>query len=128
MRLPSANTLEKHLKLDRKDALRLRKLLDGRLDPMTFASVQKWVKQCYNVPTKREQVMEAANELLNGHGIEAIKGEWQNGFWCDTRAVYVNMGDTYANTLLYDRDSACYRIMSWGDFVEWCERKGEKFE
>lgn len=128
MRYPSVNTLEKHLSLNRTDALKLRKLLDGRLDPMTFASVQKWVKQCYNQPKHLDLVMEAANELLGGYGIEAIRGEWQNGFWCDVRAVYVNMGDTYTSTLLYDRDSACYRVMSWGDFVEWCQRKGEKFE
>lgn len=123
MRYPSVDTLQKTFNLERNVAIKFRKLLDGRLDPMTFESVHNWVRQCYHMPMKRELKMEAANELLNGHGVEAINAVDH----IIPRAVYVNMGDTYKITLLYDTSDSCYRIMSYGDFIEWRERKGEKF-
>lgn len=123
---PSVSSIQNKLNVDRETANKLRRLLDGRLDPTTFSSVDKWLKECFHLPKMDALRMVAANELLSGHGVEPLKGEWSNGYWGDIRAVYVNMGDTYANTLLYDRNYG-FRITSYGDFVEDCERKGEVF-
>lgn len=57
------------------------------------------------------------NTILHGYGVEAIRGEWQNGYWCDIVASYVNMGDTYAITVINARDKG-FLVMSVGDFVE----------
>ena len=77
---------------------------------------------------ERSERLDAINELLGGHGTEAIRGEWQNGYWCDIAAAYVNMGDTYALTVLEIRPetslgSSRFIVSSWGDYVDRMERK-----
>lgn len=72
--------------------------------------------------------LEVINTLLGGHGTEPIRGEWQNGYWCDIVAVYVNLGYTYNLTVMRVRgesqfNSSKFIITSWGD---WVERNGEK--
>lgn len=70
-----------------------------------------------------ETRMEAIDKLLGNHGVEAIRGEWQNGYWCDIVATYSNTGDTYALTVMcirpdYSFGRARFIISSWGDWVE----------
>lgn len=72
--------------------------------------------------------LEEINKLLGGYGTEAIRGEWQNGYWCDIVAAYVNMGDTYNPTVLQIRgdhsfQSSRFIISTWGDFVERNEKR-----
>ncbi len=70
--------------------------------------------------------LDAINALLEMHGTEAIRGEWQNGYWCDIVAVYCNAGDTYDTTVMQIRDDfggSRFVVCSWGDFVE---KHGEK--
>lgn len=67
--------------------------------------------------------LEAINKLLEMHGTEAIRGDWQNGYWCDVVAVYCNAGDTYDTTVIQVRgdsrfSASRFRVTSWGDFVE----------
>ncbi len=67
--------------------------------------------------------LEEINKLLGGYGTEAIRCEvWQNGYWGDICACYVNMGDTYNTTVVQVRGSfgTCSRftVTTWGDFVE----------
>jgi hypothetical protein len=50
-----------------------------------------------------------ANEAIHGHGVESLYPEYP-------RIVYVNMGDTYSRTLLFNGTSLM--IGSWGDYVE----------
>lgn len=61
--------------------------------------------------------MEEANTLLGGHGVEYLPAE-DDDFRSAKGVEYVNMGDTYTTTLLYDRTSRRYIIGSWGDLVE----------
>jgi hypothetical protein len=73
--------------------------------------------------------VEAINTLLGMHGTEAIRGEWQNGYWGDIVATYCNAGDTYDTTVLHVRGDTSFHsgrfiISSWGDFVE---RYGKKY-
>lgn len=89
---------------------------------------------CKSAIAKTRQVpmkdrMEAINKLLHGYGVEAIRGEWQNGYWCDIVATYVNMGDTYDTTVMMVRgksrmDNAKIIVTSYGD---WIEQYGEKY-
>lgn len=70
--------------------------------------------------------LEAIDKLLETCGVEAIRGEWQNGYWCDIVACYCNTGDTYATTVMQvrtDFGGSRFIITSWGD---WIERNGEK--
>ena len=73
--------------------------------------------------------LETINVLLGMHGTEAIRGDWQNGYWGDIVAAYCNTGDTYATTVLRVRGDSSFRssrfiVCSWGDFME---RNGKKY-
>ena len=63
-------------------------------------------------PNDAWAIMRKANELLEGHGVEAIDGSYGAPLY------YVNMGDTYDTTLMYDAEEDEYLIGSWGDIVE----------
>lgn len=75
-----------------------------------------------------DEVMEFANEAINGNGVEAIQGDgaFIDKFWRDTVLVYVNMGDTYDQTILYDTESSEFSVGSWGDFMEEWEKEDEE--
>jgi len=71
-----------------------------------------------------DRVLEAANTMLNGHGIEPINGDYHvSNFYMDIVALYVNMGDTYIPTLLYETDTQKFLVTSWGDWVERNQKK-----
>lgn len=72
--------------------------------------------------------LDVINALLGLHGTEAIKGEWQNGYWCDTVAAYCNTGDTYQLTVIHVRGDGWnpagkFIVASWGDWFEANEKK-----
>lgn len=66
--------------------------------------------------------MHAINEFLEGFGVESLEladnQKWVDKYYMWSRASYVNMGDTYAATILRDNKTGSYTIKSWGDFVE----------
>ena len=115
MNLPSVKTLARLTEHPHQ----LRRLLEGSVEPDIFESVRAWVAQCYNAPSWEEQVMCAANEFLDGHGVEPLDLEAANNCSGDPGA-YVNMGDTYKTTLLLTPEGR-FIVGSWGDYVE---RKG----
>jgi len=71
-----------------------------------------------------ENVLRAADKQLGGHGVENIRGTWQSNFWQDTVALYVNMGDSYVNTIIYKVPEGKFVATSWGDLIEgpWSRR------
>lgn len=100
-------------------------IIEGKRSPEDFASVQRWIAQCYHPPRKAELKLEAINEVLEGHGVEALRGRHVDNFHYDVQACYVNMGDTYAPTVLLDHEELRWHFTSWGD---WIERYGEERE
>jgi len=71
--------------------------------------------------------LEKINELLEMHGVEAIRGEWENGYWCDVVAEYCNAGDTYDCTVVHTRGGR-FLVTTLGDYVETKERNGHRFQ
>ena len=71
-----------------------------------------------------EEAMEAINEALGGCGVEVLRAdnEWDS-YYGDIVAEYVNMGDTYDVTILYDINECKYEVTSWGDWVEMMENE-----
>lgn len=65
-----------------------------------------------------DKALEAANAALRGYGTEAIQGAWQDRYYQDIVAVYVNTGDTYNATVLYDVVAGKFQLTTLGDFVE----------
>lgn len=84
------------------------------------------LRRTVNIP--EEDRLEAIDKMLGTCGTEALRGDWQNGHWCDIVAAYCNPGDTYALTVIQVRpdhsgNRSKFIISSWGDFVERNERK-----
>jgi len=68
---------------------------------------------------KVDDILDMANDLLDGHGIEAIRGDYHvNNYYYDIVGLYVNMGDPYIPTLLYDTDRGKFYVGGYGDWVE----------
>ena len=66
-----------------------------------------------------DELMDLFNNKLNGYGVEAIKVNGENDkYWGDTVGLYVDMGDTYALTVVYGVEENKFYLTSWGDFVE----------
>lgn len=76
---------------------------------------------CIHAPNTEDLRLSVLNSIDPGlFGVECIiseKGEY---------ADYLNMGDSYAPTVIYWRES--YRVQSLGDFVETMEKQGVKFK
>lgn len=72
-----------------------------------------------------QEALKAADLLLNAHGVEDIRSDKFDegrGFFGDTAALYVNMGDPYVATILYDRPKDKFYVTGYGDWVERNER------
>jgi len=66
----------------------------------------------------------ALDELLGTFGVEPIRTtEHIDRYWFDCRACYLNTGDTYNTTILFDTKKDRFYLTSWGDFVESLEGK-----
>jgi hypothetical protein len=84
------------------------------------------LRRTVNVPERDR--LEAINKLLGLHGTEAIRGEWQNGYWGDIVACYCNTGDSYKTTVLQVRgdcsfSSSRFVVSTMGDWVERNEKR-----
>jgi hypothetical protein len=128
---PSLNSLLPLVDNDPARALILREVLAGRRDPAAdpdrFPETCAWIRACYHTPEYQdvhragvEIRLSAASELIGGYGQETINGRprYRDRYWGDCVLAYVNMGDPYALTLLYDTDSGTYRVRCWGDYAE----------
>ncbi len=81
--------------------------------------LRMWLERYRDGQESLRAVMEEANELIGGHGVEYIRhkedaftGPRVFGLEC------VNMGDPYAATLLFDHDKGAFIVGSWGSLVE----------
>lgn len=95
-----------------------------RTDPLKACKLA--LKRTASIPENDR--LEAINTILETHGTEAIRGEWQNGYWCDVVAAYCNTGDTYALTVIQVRGetrfcNSRFIVSTMGDFVEHNEKK-----
>lgn len=95
--------ITKKLKIDKYD-------VDAR-----FAGTRNWVAQCVNFPSQDELVRSALNDILDGHGVEAIRSPNDSD---KIIAEYINMGDTYDGTIVFDHETNTYILSSWGDWYE----------
>ena len=73
---------------------------------------------------RRTIILDAVNELVGGYGVEALgpRGSFSSGG--SPRYEYVNMGDTYATTLIYRTKTDNLFIGDWGSIVEREDRAG----
>tara|TARA_X000000950_G_scaffold211112_1_gene253901 strand:- start:1337 stop:2437 length:1101 start_codon:yes stop_codon:yes gene_type:complete len=82
---------------------------------------------------KASELLREANEILDGHGVEVIwinnGGASDGGPELSTRygdevgCEYVNTGDTYSATVLYDAQKQVLMVTTWGDWAEHWEQE-----
>lgn len=75
-----------------------------------------------------EAILDLIDAKTNSYGTEAIRGYRVTPayprYWTDIVGQYVNRGDTYAQTILYDTVKECFIVTSWGN---WAEKNGKKY-
>ena len=86
---PAVKTMVDGLRISKADAQKLKDMMD----------------------TGAPRILQTADKMMNGHGVERISGVGGG-------LMYVNMGDTYDTTLIYDYKTNRFVVSSWGDIVE----------
>lgn len=114
MRLPSIKTLESAFP-GRGRALR-RLLEDDRAVREHPAAIARR-DECFTPPTLLDQRLHALNAEAETFGAEYIAH--RDDTCRDTYGLeYLNVGDTYTPTLIFDHARHSWRVCSWGDAVE----------
>ena len=82
----------------------------------------------YGTGRTAEVCLDKINDLIKGHGVENITRDafekndvYKSSdkiYFVDTVALYVNLGDTYITTILYDVVKEDYFCTSYGDWLE----------
>jgi hypothetical protein len=100
--------------------LLIRYRINPELHFRRFPQTCRWLNSCYHPPRTIELILEALNELLGGHGVEAIQHEeiYVDRYHGNIVASYINTGDTYSPTILLDHIKNRWRLTTWGDFYE----------
>jgi hypothetical protein len=119
---PSVRTIETRLRIPRETARLIRKLLDGRADPLQVSpKTEAWFRSCYSQPSTNAQILHAVDCVLETCGVESFTLP-SNGYRCHARYqghyTYANTGDTYAATIVRDHARRRWLVCSWGDLVE----------
>lgn len=114
---PSQKTLERAFPGKGKE---LRELLTRKRKTRDYSDVTRWEAECYNKPKYRARLFVALNQVAECHGSEAVFGDGET--WPDCE--YLNTGDTYTMTLLYDYTRNRWLVTSLGDWIESQERRG----
>jgi len=114
---PSKSRLVSALNITPEQADTIRGLIQGKIatrNPDLFPASNRWFQSCYNEPRRLDRILACINEVMQGSGVEAIWGEDQ--FW--PAADYINTGDTYSATILFNRKTGSFSLTTWGDFYE----------
>lgn len=90
--------------------------LEDEFDANPTSTLKKAMKM--TIGMNPEQRLQKINDMVGGYGVESIEGDGDSRYWMGTVALYINMGDTYNTTLLYNTDLDKYTITTWGDWVE----------
>lgn len=88
--------------------------------------LRKVLEQWRDRELKSREMLEEANRILDGHGVEYL-GSAEDDMHSAHGAYYVNMGDTYTPTILLDLDRSRVWATDWGTWLEHEERAGKKF-
>lgn len=92
---------------------------EGHDAPRESARIARMIAGVRGDADRADKVLEEVDRLVGGHGIEAIRDEEvHDNYYGDVVALYVNMGDTYDTTLVYDTDTQEFQVTSWGDWYE----------
>jgi hypothetical protein len=81
---------------------------------MSFPAAKVRRAECYSPPSINDLKLHILDNMLNGYGVEGFP--IADGYTEKSFCSYVNMGDTYATTVLCVGDD--FEIGCWGDIAE----------
>jgi hypothetical protein len=129
MKAPSAKALLSAFRLSAEDAKLIRALAAAAADGEKLkALVDKrvpgteiYVRSLHSDPYysrlwRNTVALHAMDKIMGTHGVEGL-GPQRRGDYAPAYE-YLNTGDTYAATLIYDRDRDRLFVGNWGDLVE----------
>ena len=95
-------------------------VLTGTLDPLSIDAVRDYFRVNYTAPTDDYALEVALNIILEGHGVEETRTRVSAALDEDPELRYVNVGDTYAATLVkYEEEfEGNWYFTTLGDAVE----------
>jgi len=78
------------------------------------------VKKIINDAKTIDGALELLNKEFKGYGVEPVRGRnWGGHYYQDINLLYVNKGDTYEPTVIYDTQKDSWYVgTSWGNIVE----------
>jgi len=79
-----------------------------------------FIKKTIEVGPNADHALKNLSSLIGGMGVESTRGrDWVSNYYQDINLLYVNKGDTYAPTIVYDTKKDIWYIgTSWGNIVE----------
>lgn len=98
----------------------LQHILTGKLCP---SELLEMLGSKYKLGSNtNELILTAANHILEGHGLESVTSmDYYSYYWGHTIFTYVNMGDTYNTTILYDIRKERLLVTTLGDYLKRCK-------
>jgi hypothetical protein len=63
--------------------------------------------------------MDLVDRTIHGHGVEEVVGFKNSSSDMKTVGLYVNMGESYSSTIIYDCLANKFYIGTWADWIEW---------
>jgi hypothetical protein len=117
--MPSVHNLVNNLNIGKEKAKLIRMLIKYGFDYVyehinqdLFRKTIRKLAYCYSEPHRLYKILHAIDELLEGHGVECIRKDGE------VALEYINMGDTYIPTIVFNHQTWTFRCCSWGDIVE----------
>jgi len=95
----------------------------GEPNVRPIASMMRAMMKNAKTPQMVDLALDFFNDILNGYGVEPIRGEYVDKYYMNTNLLYVNRGDTYTPTVIYDTKEEEFFVCSWGDIVEGDEKR-----
>jgi len=112
MNTPSIKTLNERLRLTPEQARQIKDLISGKTRPENMPN------NCH-YSHKIAAILEACNAIGEFSGLEYIADKRDKNNYASCYGLsYLNAGDMYINTLIYDHDTGRYSVKSLGDILE----------
>lgn len=96
----------------------LYKVITGPYEEVKALAPEEWFKQSYHQPSESAVRLGVANRLLEGYGVEYLRPARSDSPFRPEGVSYVNMGEMYVTTVIFDHKRGEYLCMDLGTFLE----------
>lgn len=90
--------------------------------PIELNAVKRAIQFAADATTV-DAALEVANKALEGFGVEAVNDNKRSRYYGSIGLLYVNTGDSYNATILYDTRRERFILATLGDVVERSPRR-----